>query len=433
MKYKSESFDKLQYLFDITGFNDHQVHCVIHFKNSLNVLLMKRAVTLLIKAVPILSRVYGNDGGDSWWEDAVPSEWMDLFTIVDNKEDFDRFTFSKTDEAAGPQIKVCLLQSGRDAVSVVMNHMVSDGAGFKQCIYLLSEIYSNLIKDPDYVPTEIIDGDRGFRQITKEIGLLLKIKILLFGRKDNNQSSECEFPMSRTQETAPFIMTHEILQARYGEIRDFCKNSRVTVNDVILTAYFRALSGFLNRNGKELDIPIMIDMRRYLKEKDFNALTNLSSTAIIRIAVAPGEDFSQTLNKVSAQMDAKKSEYLGMNTFLKLDLLFKLFPKRAFTILRSSLNNPKICMTNIGVLDSKKLLFENAPVENAIICGSIKYRPHFQMSASTFEDKMTFCVNLYGDKSDRDVIAKFFSFIDKELMSFANPQNAVSMSPAQDA
>jgi NRPS condensation-like uncharacterized protein len=137
MQYKAEIFDQMQFLSSVTGFNDHQLHCVICFKNNLNAPAMQKAAELLIKAVPILSRIYRNNNGESYWEDASPSKWADLFTIVFTEEDFDRFTFSKTNESTGPQIKICLLQSNRDALSIILNHMVSEAAGFKQCVYLL--------------------------------------------------------------------------------------------------------------------------------------------------------------------------------------------------------------------------------------------------------------------------------------------------------
>ena len=151
MQYKAEIFDQMQFLYSVTGFNDHQLHYVIRFKNKLNVPAMQKAAELLIKALPILSRIYRDNKGASFWEDASPPKWADLFTLVFTKEDFDRFTFSKTNESTGPQIKICLLQSNRDALSIIMNHMVSDAEGFKQCVYLLSNIYSNLITNPDYI------------------------------------------------------------------------------------------------------------------------------------------------------------------------------------------------------------------------------------------------------------------------------------------
>lgn len=420
MRFKTEIFDNLQYLFDETGYNDHQLHCVVRFRNKLDAGVLDKAVSLLVKTVPIFSRIYKNRGGNSFWEDVDHMQWKDLFTIVDNEEDFERFTFSKTNEETGPQIKVCLLQSESDSISIIINHMITDGAGIKECTYLLANIYSNLLKNPEYIPDYIINGDRSFKNIISGIPLKDKIKILLLNNKDNNQSSNYEFPMSTEGEISPFILTHEIYWKGIMESVT-TKKHNVTVNDVILTAYFRVISSLLNLNGKNLSIPIMIDMRRYLKSKSFNALTNLSSTVIISIVIQPDEDFYQTLTKVSSEMNKKKNNYLGLNTFLKLDLLFKIFKSSfGYKILKKALKNPKICMTNIGVLDSTKLVFEGTSISNAFVCGSIKYRPHFQLAVSSFEDKMTFSVNLYGSQQSRKIIKQFFALMDNELKAISD-------------
>ena len=54
-------------------------------------------------------------------------------------------------------------------------------------------------------------------------------------------------------------------------------------------------------------------------------------------------------------MDEKKVGDIGLNGFIKLNLVYKIFPNRiANRLLRSSLKNPLICMTNVGVLDSAR-------------------------------------------------------------------------------
>lgn len=416
MKYKAEIFDYLQYLYNTTGFNDHQVHCVIKFETKVDSHVMKKAAEVLLETVPVLSRVYKHNKGKAYWEDPGTLHISDYFYIVENYQDFEAFTFSKTNEELGPQIKICLLQSESDSLSVVINHMVTDGAGVKQCTYLLSVIYSKLLTDPDYRPAEVIDGDRGFKQVISGLSPAEKIKILIFNKNDNNQSSGYTFPMSENESISPFIATHEVLNESYDRIRNFCKINNVTINDVLLAAYFRVLSKMLKINGKFFGVPIMIDMRRHLKDKNFHALTNLSSTVIINTCVYEEESFSQTLEKIRAEMNNKKSNYLGLNTFLKLDTLFR-FCKGSlpYKILKHSLKNPNICMTNIGLIDSKKLVFEGSPISNAFICGSIKYRPHFQMAASSFNNKMTLSVNLYGSQEDRHTIREFFGLMESEL------------------
>jgi len=415
MKYKAGIFDLFQYLYEETGFSDHQVHCVVCFKNHVDSAVMRKAAELLVAAVPILSRSYHACGEKSYWEDQDRSFGETLFAVVNNQEQLDRFTFSKTDEASGPQIKFCLLQAQNDVLSVVINHMVSDAAGLKQLIYLFSDIYSQLIKNPAYLPDTIIDGDRGFKGVTRVFSFAQKAKILLFGGKDNNQDTGSSFPLSQSAVTAPFIISRQISLECYQAIKDCCRRNGVTVNDVVLTAYFRVLSEILNMRGKILAVPIMIDMRRYLKDKNFNALTNLSSTTIVRLCVEPNEAFGTTLSKLSAIMKVKKTNHLGISTFIKLDAGFKVPLINVYRVLKKSLRNPKISMTNIGVLDASKLYFEDAAVDNAVMYASIKYRPYFQMSVTSFNDKMTIGAGLYGDTQDKASIEEFFDLMEKEL------------------
>jgi len=418
MKYKLEIFDHLQYLYAVTGFNDHQLHCVIKFIDTIDASIMEKAVNLLIKTIPVLSRVCRNYNNKSYWEDIDMPKWPDLFSIVYTKKDFDKFTFSKINEEIGPQLKACLFKADKDSLSILLTHMVTDGAGAKQCIYLLADIYSNLIKNPEYTPGYIIDGERSFKKVISKIRFIDKIKILFLNNKDNNQKNNLKFPMDNSTEIFPFILFHNVPLEIYHGIKQLSKKYQVTVNDIILTAYFRVLTNILQLNGTPLGLPIMIDMRRYLKNKSFNALSNLSSTVVISTTVQPDESFHQTLTKISSEMSVKKNNYLGLNTFIKLDVIFKIFRSNlSYKILKNALKNPSICMTNIGIIDSKKLIFAESSVQNVVICGSIKYHPHFQMSISTFEDKITFGVNLYGSSNDQKNILNFFSSMDNELKS----------------
>jgi len=431
MRQKAEVFDKLQYLFHITGFNDHQLHCVIYFDNKLEVEVMEKAVKLLIEIIPMLGKVYKDFGDDSYWEEMDQQSKDVPFVILHSAEELEKFTTSKTDEKKGPQIKVGLYRGTSDILSIIINHMVCDGAGFKECVYLLSCIYSNLIENPQYKPEFLLDGNRNFDRITHSIGKREMLKILLSKKSDNNQNNGDEFPLQCSALQTPFIIAREISEENYKKIREQCTVMDVKVNDVILTAYFRVISHFLNvhdnlpNNAKrKLEIPIMIDMRRYLQDKRFLTLTNLSSTTIVRSEIALSESFQMTLQQIHKEISEKKAGKLGMNSFLKLKLLFALDPMlklsyhNSYDILKKSLNNPKICMTNIGIVDSEKLRFKNVKVNNAIVCGSIKYHPHFQMSVSTFENKMTLCVNLYGNKEDKKIIRNFLQEVDFELNDF---------------
>jgi NRPS condensation-like uncharacterized protein len=257
MKYKAEVFDKFQYLYEVTKFNDHQLHCVIRFEDKLNAGTLKKAMTLLLKTVPILSCVYRHNDGDSYWEDVDDLKIIDTFTVVNNEADFDRFTTSKTNELTGPQIKACLYSSNRDSLSIIMNHMVCDAAGFKQCLYLLSSLYSNLMQNPDFYPEYVLNGDRSLKKVISGIRFSNRLKALLFQNKESNQNSIYNFPLSQDEAIEPFILTHELPEAGYAVLEAYCKKNNVTINDTILAACYRVLSKMLNMDGKPLSIPIM--------------------------------------------------------------------------------------------------------------------------------------------------------------------------------
>ena len=416
MIYKAETFDKFQYLYEVTKFSDHQLHCVISFEDNINSDIMGKALSSLLKVVPILSCAYRHNNRNSYWESINPSEFEEYFIVTENETYFNEFTTLKTNELVAPQIKVCLYKSNKDSISIILNHMICDAAGFKQCIYLLSSLYSKFLVNPSYRPEYKVDGDRNFKMVTAEIPLMDKIKCLLFQNKDNNQRSSFKFPMSTDKDTSPIIITYQISANRFIDLCKYCKNKNVTINDAVLAAYYRVITKMLGVEGEMLTIPIMIDMRRYLKDKSFKTLSNLTSTVITKITVNPDETFNETVYKVNHEMNIKKANYIGLNGFVKLDFATKIFTKKmSFQVIKKNIKNPYICTTNIGIIDSEKLVFQGSPVKDAYMCGSIKYRPHFQLALSSFANKMTFSVNLYASQQERDTIAKFLQQLDKEF------------------
>lgn len=216
----------------------------------------------------------------------------------------------------------------------------------------------------------------------------------------------------------PFILTHKLERERTAALKDYGRAKGATLNDVVLTAYYRCLFQRLALSpGTKLTIPVMVDMRRYLRETgELVSLTNLTSTVSTRLEYRPEERFEGTLVRVKAIMDEKKGSNIGLNGFIKLNLMYSIFGDRiANRLLKSSLKNPLICMTNVGILDAAQISFGELCPHDAFLCGSIKYKPYFQLAMSSYEGEITLSVNLYGNPSDRDRVLSFFDEIDREL------------------
>jgi NRPS condensation-like uncharacterized protein len=424
--YTAEVFDQIQMLFGNNGFNDHQLHCVLRFDHGLNNELLKKAVISSIEAIPILGTRY-LEGARPRWTSLDPKDFDRAFVVAQTEMAFEDFVVSRVDESLGPQIRACLLNSLPFAVAFKMNHMVCDAAGFKTYLYFLCETYSRLMTDPEYRPCAIT-GDRSMRGVLKHFGMGTKLKCLLSQSKENNLTGNVKFPFSDRGELRSFILTHKIVRERMSALKDYGKASSATLNDIVLTAYYRCLFQRLALcPDATLQIPVMVDMRRYLGEAESStSLTNLASMVLTQIECRTGEHFEDTLSRVKAAMDKKKSSNLGLNVFIKLDLIYRILGDRnSNRLLHSVLKNPLICMTNVGILDSAKISFGGLRPCDAFLCGSIKYKPYFQLAMSSYNGELTLSVNLLGSASDRDSVLSFLNEIDVELSSWELSQHIV--------
>lgn len=417
MKFKAETMDKLQYLFKVYKFNDRHLHCVIDLENNLKHEILLKAVQLSIEVVPIIGCKYVEEEKCAFWQKVNSIKPEDILVSTDSKVDFEKFITSETDLFHGPQVKFCILNGEKKSLAVIMNHMVSDAAGFKQYLYLVCNIYSEILKNPSYVITLRLHGSRSLNRVINKFTNIEKMKLLLAQNKESNKDSEYIFPMSAKGNIKPFIATFNIDKDRFINLKQYCKKNNATINDVILAAYYRVLCKLIHiEENKKLNVPIMVDMRRYLENKDIDAICNIVATAGVSIEHSLEDDFETTLTKISKCINSKKDNYMGMNAILKISLSFKLLSyNQAKKILAKKFKNPLIAMTNIGILDSKKLYFSGNNIKSAYMCGSIKYPPYFQLAVTSFKDTLTFSVNLYGDDVDEKNINDFLALVGKEL------------------
>lgn len=417
-RHRAELWDQMQFFFQ--KYNDHQLHCAIFFEDQLDVACMEKAVLLTTDMIPVLKSRFVEARMRPYWE-SIHTENDEVVTFVDScclEEEVNSFLTGKTEEFKGPQLKARIIRSlSKDTLCIVMNHMICDGAGFKEYLYLLSSLYTGFRRDPDYMPQYETKGDRSLGQVFKQIHLADKLKLLLIPNHMAKHNSGFFFPLSGEADLSPSILTYKLTSSRFHIIREYGKKHHATINDIVLAAYLRALCKVLDiKSTESIAIPCMIDLRRFLPDRKAGAVCNLTSTIICDIGPELGDSFDETLMKVKCDMDKKKSNLPGLNGLFTLDAAFKLLPySRVRKVMEKIFVNPSIAMTNIGAIDKNKLSFDNLRIEDAFITGSIKYPPYFQLALTSFNDSITFSINLYGSESDKQKIKSFFTLLDHEL------------------
>ena len=94
------------------------------------------------------------------------------------EQELNKFITTKIDELKGPQLMVKVIRNKyKDILCVVINHMICDASGFKEYLYLLSSIYTNLKKNLDYKPLSTATS-RSLSQIYKKFNIIDRFKMI---------------------------------------------------------------------------------------------------------------------------------------------------------------------------------------------------------------------------------------------------------------
>lgn len=416
-KYKVETWDIMQFLF--ARFNDHQIHCVISFDVHIDEERLKRAVDLLADIFPLISCRFSESAGRPNWFDAgfTADDMVFLKESENVDEEVQRSICPKIDEFIGPQLKIYIVRNDKaDSLGVVINHMLCDGEGFKEILYMLSSIYSHLGDDPAYKPVYSM-GSRSARQVLRVFSWSSKLRIMLerygLSRHDNSFVFGLDGDRSR-----PFIATLTTTYDQFVSMRSYAKQHGATINDVILAAYIRTLHK--TTGGQAAAIQCVLDLRKYLPGRKAEGFCNLTSNLVCDIGPETDEWFDDTLTKVKNTMDAEKEDRSCLNLIMLLEVLFRVMPyKTAKYLVLKNYNNPPFAMSNIGIIDENRLNFNGLHITDAFMTGSIKYNPLFQLALSTFNNRITFSVAFHGTKADKEKIDRFLNEL-VEQMPIAN-------------
>lgn len=415
IRFQAEAWDILQYLFKVKELNDHTLHFVAEFSGRINVEQLKKAVNLSVDSFPLIACRFIESEGRPFWKDS--SYTANEIVTCSEKNETDKsvndFICTEIDALVGPQVKLQVIRNGdNDTLVVLMNHMLCDGAGFKDYLYLLSDIYSNLEENPDYCPETF--GSRRISQVLKAFSIYDKLKII--SSKNNMYIHDpATFELTGDLKT-PFIEQRKIPRDMFCQLKTYVKKHNATINDLFLSAYIRCL---YKEFGYTVTIPCTVDLRKYLVDRKAEGICNLCTNLSCNIGQEIGATFDQTLDKVKQTMDREKSSNACLKSMILLEKFFDMSPyKIAKKIVDKSFSNAPIAFTNIGILEKSRLTFGRSKIAEAYMTGSIKYAPYFQLAVSTFDDQATLSVNLYGTQSDRNKISLFLDGIVHELQIY---------------
>ncbi|RYL94931.1 hypothetical protein EWI07_04840 [Sporolactobacillus sp. THM7-4] len=408
-KYPAESADIKHLISGQRKRNDHYLHSVIQFDRPINVTLLKRAVEVSFKSVPLLTCRFVETESRAYWEEAgwTADDMVHLIETTHRERALQKNLVIKLDETKGPQLRIAVIRSNHaDTLAIVLNHMICDGGGIRDYLYLLSSCYTKLNEKPDDELNEIPGpGSRSIHQVFDNMNEE-QIQQIKNARLHGYKQTEKDHLPLEGNESNPFIITHKVTAEQFDKIRKTAKQYGATINDALFAAYVCALSDELDTDLIVLDCPV--NLRACLPDGHQPGICNLTSNIICAVPSHTGVTFDQAIQSVKKVLDEQKNSLEPLKVYWELEEIYQTLPlNEAKQRFPKVYNIPLNGMTNIGILDENQLRFADLHIKDVYISGSVKYVPYFQIAVTTFRKAMTFSTNFHGTEKDYHWLDQF--------------------------
>ncbi|EPR13622.1 condensation domain-containing protein [Ruminiclostridium papyrosolvens] len=410
-----------------------QIQAIMELDGRLDFDKLAKAVRLSVDAEPVLGCGFIKKCSPYWkrFDDIDNINFCSLVETDNIDEAVQHFLESPMYMDNAPMFMVKLIRSGKhDTLGVKINHVCSDGAGVREYIQLLSDIYSRIdAGDKEYTPSSSVrdreDHENLLYALDKEsmdtswsLHEQISLPTWRFHWK-NRRMGDTRFVVCRLP---------------YGHLdilKDYAKTRNATINDLILTAIFRAMFEISKPPyGVPMDIPITMDLRKYLPDHKAQAIRNLSGGVVIKIGRKPHESFEGTLsriipltkyfkNKHPNAENIRMADYIEAMSFRQICSYFKAISQVNELESLSPFSGVNTCapvLSNFGFTSKSLIRFGKNVVTDAYIIPPVVRAPGILFAASTYDGVITLSVGYYKPSVRKSTMEGLLNKIKDELV-----------------
>jgi NRPS condensation-like uncharacterized protein len=399
-RFPAASADQAAFL--LRGGCDMQTRVVIALAGRIDDARLARALRLVMDAEPVLGCRFVERWWRPIWERRDDLDELDLTTVVPTtaetaEERLQEVLVGEADPAKLPQIRALVLRGETDTIVLKHNHEVADGVGTQEILALWAGFYRALAADPGVRATPNL-GSRSMRQIARAMTLRDKAGIVRRsfrdGRKRRTPPGNWRVPSRDGEPIARRFVLRRVEGERFRQVVAFAGETGVSVNDVLVAAYFRALKGFARPDPNlPARMRMPANLRRHLPSGKGEAVCNLSSGFVIHLGNDVGATLADTARKVFSEIRSQVDDYIGLGDWALLPLVFHGVPyawlRRLIgrTTERIAKNPLPPHFSNVGRLTAPE--FGGPAVTDVAMLGPVLYPPHFEFVVSGFGESLT--------------------------------------------
>lgn len=398
-QYDVQPLDLMQWI--NTKYHDPFIHALLEFDGGLELEKLIQAVDALAEAFPLLKCHYDEKSN----------------TFLENADRSGRDLVRRDDAAGRNALLTEALDASKQLVQftlsqntlvITISHMVCDGSGFKQLIYLLCGFYNgNCGRDLDHLMT------RAFSQLTQGLtgtgAITLKMLLSMMG----NYKSKPVY--AKTDDEQDYVVERTVAPAVMARVRDLAKAQGATLNDVFLAAYARALGKLYGL--KKINIPCTVDLRKYTTAS--TGIANLTGTYNLNIKMKDNAGFGETLAAASACMQKQKQTKNDIAGPMLLVSKYEKSTLEAFLKLYGGMETSASAdYTNLGIWDDKKLAFQGVGLKRVVGYSGLNKAPSFQIAVSSFRGETTISTLVRCGSAEKEKAERILDTVAGEIEAF---------------
>ncbi|HEX2944871.1 MAG TPA: condensation domain-containing protein [Clostridia bacterium] len=418
----------------VARYGSGNFHCqaIVKLDGKLDFEKLTKAVRLSFDAEPVLGSRFV-EGNPPYWKRMENIDKV-KFCTFEEADDIDaavqRFMESPLDMDKDAKIKVRLIRSEPyDTVAIKANHACCDGTGIKEYVQLLSDIYSKILSEDRFIPIPSKRGRSDQDRLFKSLGIADPDALWIPG--SDVTIPTWAFPWIQGTSNVTRIVTCRLLPDQMDMIASFAKSRKVTINDLIITAYCRAMLGMGQPvYGVPMGINVTVDLRRYLPDKKTEAIRNLSGSSNIWLSMVENEAFGDTLSRVAFMTDEMKKGYPGLQSAIGLERLEKIRFKETLGYYQATSkvgknlpdcpafygNRCVPALSNLGIISKEIIKFGTVSAVDYYIIPPVVSAPGILLVAGTYNGVMTMGAGFFENTVPYDDMKKLINNIKDELL-----------------
>lgn len=291
------------------------------------------------------------------------------------------------------------------------SHILFDGAGFKELLYLLAAAYNH----PKQVQLKNHQDIDGIKRLIKQTSSTSQNndhpnKKLFLPKLANPQSSSAVYQ----------VIVQRISADLFQKLHQRTHEVGITLNDLFMAVFGKAVQQYCGID--EINLACPTDMRQYLSDADQQQLRvqNLTGRYNVGIKAPLDENLVDTAVHIHEDMNAAKEQHAFLESFRTM--LNNLAQGATVQELQRDVEQHyhvrEIAYTNMAIIDEQRLTFAGIKVQKAVLSGGFRRMPHYQICVNTFKNQLSLVANVIGTPAEIQLAKAVMTMMRLYLLTF---------------